>query len=153
MRRKKWRRKTDLEAVEPIVLDCDVAHKKFTSNEDNIIRRMVRNGATNKEIAAELNRTELSIRSRRCRMNLRTISPWTRHEVDYLIANIQLDENGITENITQLSNHFENHDTNAVYHKIAQLREIGTIQKPIKIGALRDNYFRKSMGESNNAKN
>ncbi|ANY14215.1 hypothetical protein BCY75_09515 [Latilactobacillus curvatus] len=153
MRRRKWRRKTDIEAIETIVLDCDIAHKKFTNHEDKIIRNMVRQGATNKEIAAELNRTESSIRSHRDYINIRKTSPWTYEETAYLIENIRMNRDGVTENINQLTNHFENHDTNAVYHKIAQLRKIGTIQKTIKTGALKDNYFRKSMGESSNAKN
>lgn len=119
----------------------DEVNKRYSANEDKIIKNMVLNDATSKEIARVLDRSEESVARRRWLLKIKVVYLWTEEEIDFIIRNIQLDSNGITQNTEYLSNKLRNHTRRAVQHKIFLLRKEGKIPPNINRGTTRNNFY------------
>lgn len=110
----------------------DSSNRPYSDEEIKRVKFMFQNDSTVKEIADALDRTEPAIKSlifnlrQKGVIESRKKELWEQHEIDYLVQNIQFDENGYTANVATLAN-FLNRSEKAVYRKISKLRSSGLI--------------------------
>lgn len=111
----------------------DFNNKPYSEHAIKRIEFMLKNGSTVQEIADSLGKSKRAIESLLSRLRGKgTIDShkhryWKAREEEYLISNIEFDENGFTNNVEALAN-FLNRSVSSVTAKINKMRQSGAIK-------------------------
>lgn len=110
----------------------DFNNRPYSQHAIKRIEFMLSNGSTVQEIADSLGKSKRAIESLLSRLREKgaiTVQKnryWQAHEEEYLISNIEFDENGFTNNVDTLAN-FLNRSVSSVTAKINKMRQSGAI--------------------------
>lgn len=111
----------------------DFNNRPYSQHAIKRIEFMLSNGSTVQEIADSLGKSKRAIESLLSRLREKgaiTVQKnryWQAHEEEYLISNIEFDENGFTNNVDTLAN-FLNRSVSSVTAKINKMRQSGAIK-------------------------
>lgn len=111
----------------------DFNNRPYSEHAIKRIEFMLNNGSTVQEIADSLGKSKKAIESLLSRLRGKgTLDShkhryWKSHEEEYLISNIEFDENGFTNNVNTLAN-FLNRSVSSVTAKINKMRQSGAIK-------------------------
>lgn len=126
------RRTDDLPKVDNS-LQIDSKGRAYTDEETNGIIKMHKQGCPIKSIAERFDRSESAIQCRisKLRMQGRVKGkrqvPWLEADVNWLLENIEFDENGFTSNLDYLAKSLKR-QYSSISQKIGKLRKSGDIQ-------------------------
>lgn len=122
------------QGVFPSVISTgELAYAPYSEHADKRIEHMIRAGRTSKEIADSLGRSFRAIDSRADRLrragvfNEKRKKKWTDDEKQYLVNNLNFDDNGFSENASELANDLGK-PVVAVYSMISRMRKQGFIK-------------------------